>query len=279
MATNDCNKAKPCGCEDEPLMSLPPCNPIDCPDPIPCSEVINSDCVIYTGPNITCDQDTVVATGDTVAEALNDIVDYFCDNSGALTVVAAGDNIQVTSNTVGNVTTYTVNGKEAIVAAGDNIIVTSNTVGNDTTYTVNGKEAIVTAGTNVTVTSNTVGNDTTYTVNAACPIDVEIVRAGQDPAYFEAVVTGGTAPYTYTWSFPSTHNNDSASPNNSMYELSPIMGFPERMWATINAGVANVFDACTSSDAGRAALLKVVVTDANGCKAKDFHLITRVLCA
>jgi len=251
MATNDCNKAKPCGCEDEPLMSLPPCNPIDCPDPIPCSEVINSECVIYTGPDITCNQDTVVATGDTVAEALNDIVDYFCDNSGGQsTVVAAGDNIQVTSNTVGNVTTYTVIGKETIVAA----------------------------GTNVTVTSNTVGNDTTYTVNAACPIDVEIVRAGQDPAYFEAVVTGGTAPYTYTWSFPSTHNNISASPDNSMYELSPIMGFPERMWAAINAGVANVFDACTSSDTGRAALLKVVVTDANGCKAKDFHLITRVVC-
>jgi len=214
-----------CGCKDSYLTTPPPCpTPDDCPEAQPCSEVFDAQCIVYTGDPITCNQDTVVATGDTVAEALNDIVDYFCDNSGGqLTVVAAGDNIQVTSNTVGNVTTYTV--------------------------------------------------------NAACPIDVEIVRAGQDPAYFEAVVTGGTAPYTYTWSFPSTHNNDSASPNNSMYELSPIMGFPERMWAIINAGVANVFDACTSSDTGRAALLKVVVTDANGCKAKDFHLITRVSCA
>lgn len=214
-----------CGCKDSYLTTPPPCpTPDDCPEAQPCSEVFDAQCIVYTGDPITCNQDTVVATGDTVAEALNSITDYFCENSGGqLTVVAAGDNIQVTSNTVGNVTTYTV--------------------------------------------------------NAACPIDVEIVRAGQDPAYFEAVVTGGTAPYTYTWSFPSTHNNDSASPNNSMYELSPIMGFPERMWATINAGVANVFDACTSSDTGRAALLKVVVTDANGCKAKDFHLITRVSCA
>lgn len=214
-----------CGCKDSFLTSPAPCpTPEGCPDPQPCSEVFDAQCIVYTGDPIICDQDTVVATNDTVAEALNQVVDYFCENSGGTTT-------------------------------------------------------IVQAGANTTVTSVTVGSTTTYTVNAACPIDVEIVRAGQDPAYFEAQVTGGTAPYTYTWSLPSTHNNNSASPNNSMYLLSPIPGFPNRMWATINtAGVPNVFDACTSSDTGRAALLKVVVTDANGCKAKDFHLITRVDC-
>jgi hypothetical protein len=78
MTTNNCNKAKPCGCDDQPYASLPPCNPVDCPDPILCSEVINAQCVIYTGPDILCNNDVVVGTGSTMAEALTAIVDYFC---------------------------------------------------------------------------------------------------------------------------------------------------------------------------------------------------------
>jgi hypothetical protein len=78
MATNDCNKTKPCGCEDQPYASLPPCNPIGCPDPNPCSEVSNANCVIYTGPDIICGEDTVVETGATMSEALASIVAYFC---------------------------------------------------------------------------------------------------------------------------------------------------------------------------------------------------------
>ena len=80
MACQNCGcKNKPCGCEDGPLTTPAPCNPIGCPDPYPCSEVIDAQCVIYSGDPIICDQDTVVATNDTVAVALQQIVDYLCN--------------------------------------------------------------------------------------------------------------------------------------------------------------------------------------------------------
>jgi hypothetical protein len=77
MSTNNC-KSRPCGCEDAPLVSPAPCNPIDCPTPYPCSEVMDAQCVIYSGPDIECNGDTVVASGSTMAEALASIVEYFC---------------------------------------------------------------------------------------------------------------------------------------------------------------------------------------------------------
>ena len=75
--TNTCKK---CGCQDSFMVSPAPCpTPVDCPTPQPCSEVVDAQCVIYTGPNITCDTDIVVTTNDTVAEALESIVDYVCN--------------------------------------------------------------------------------------------------------------------------------------------------------------------------------------------------------
>ena len=100
-----------CGCKDSFLTTPAPCpTPVGCPDPQPCSEVFDAQCIVYTGDPIICDQDTVVATNDTVADALNQVVDYFCDNSGGGTVIVdGGDNVTVTEDTIGNVTTYTIN--------------------------------------------------------------------------------------------------------------------------------------------------------------------------
>jgi len=212
MATNDCNKTKPCGCEDEPIVSLPPCNPIDCPDPIPCSEVINADCVVYTGTNITCGQSTVVATNSTGSSALQDIVDYFCTLNAALQV-------QITELT---------------------------------------QQIEECCGTTLT------------------PLLVEIVKQG-DANRFTAVVAGGEAA-SYTWSFSSTHNNVDSSPNNSMYTLVPQINLNE-MWYSNNASIPNVYDACSSSDAGRVGLLQVTVISTDGRVAKDYKLITSVTCA
>ena len=62
------------------MPSPAPCpTPIGCPTPQPCSEVFDAQCVVYTGANIECDEDIVVTTNDTVAEALENIVDYFCN--------------------------------------------------------------------------------------------------------------------------------------------------------------------------------------------------------
>lgn len=77
MATT--TKCKKCGCEDSFLISPAPCpTPEGCPNPEPCSEVFDAQCVKYTGPDILCDQDLVVATNDSISDALVNIVDQFC---------------------------------------------------------------------------------------------------------------------------------------------------------------------------------------------------------
>lgn len=64
------------------MPSPAPCpTPAGCPTPQPCSEVFDAQCVVYTGSNILCEGDTVVTTNDTVAEALENVVDYFCNNT------------------------------------------------------------------------------------------------------------------------------------------------------------------------------------------------------
>ena len=97
-----CSKIS-CGCGDSFLTTPPPCpTPVDCPTAQPCSEVFDAQCVVYTGLDIECDNDVVVASGASVAEALNDLITYFCENTGPTTVINEGTGIDVTSTTVGN---------------------------------------------------------------------------------------------------------------------------------------------------------------------------------
>jgi hypothetical protein len=75
--TNTCKK---CGCQDSFMPSPEPCpTPVGCPTPQPCSEVFDAQCVRYTGTALTCGLDVVVPSNDTVAEALESIVDYVCN--------------------------------------------------------------------------------------------------------------------------------------------------------------------------------------------------------
>lgn len=87
MASNckdcGCNKID-CGCKDSFLTSPAPCpTPDNCPQAQPCSEVFDAQCIVYTGDPIICNQDTVVATNDSVADALNQVVDYVCNSSSS----------------------------------------------------------------------------------------------------------------------------------------------------------------------------------------------------
>lgn len=82
-SNNGC-KNKPCGCEDTPLTSPAPCNPVGCPEPYPCTEVLNAECVVYTGEDITCNQDVVVSQDMNLAEAIQAITAYFCNSSGTI---------------------------------------------------------------------------------------------------------------------------------------------------------------------------------------------------
>jgi hypothetical protein len=100
-----------CGCKNSYLTTPPPCpTPTDCPDRQPCSEVFDAECIIYTGPDLECGDDTVIAQNTAVSLALEDIVGYFCNLASLtpITVVAGGDGINVTAVTVGTTTTFNV---------------------------------------------------------------------------------------------------------------------------------------------------------------------------
>jgi hypothetical protein len=92
MTTTTTNNCKKCGCEDKFMPSPAPCpTPIGCPTPEPCSEVMDSQCVIYTGLNITCGNDVVVPTNTNMATALQLIVDYYCVNVVAYSQILVFD--------------------------------------------------------------------------------------------------------------------------------------------------------------------------------------------
>jgi hypothetical protein len=78
MSNKKCGHLAPCGCSDVALTTAAPCNPIDCPDPIVCSEVLNAQCVIYTGPDIMCGEVVLVPSNTSMSNALQLIVNFAC---------------------------------------------------------------------------------------------------------------------------------------------------------------------------------------------------------
>jgi len=78
------NTCKKCGCDDA-YPSLPPCpTPVDCPNPQPCAEFFDANCVVYTGEALMCGDDIIIPSGASVAEAFADLILYL-QNNGALT--------------------------------------------------------------------------------------------------------------------------------------------------------------------------------------------------
>lgn len=91
-----------CGCKTDYLTTPDPCpTPDACPDEQPCSEVFDSQCLIYNGASIICGPDTVVETGDTVQDALAQITAYFCDGSApdVPTDITCGEDLVVLQGT------------------------------------------------------------------------------------------------------------------------------------------------------------------------------------
>jgi len=153
MATNTCTTCgcKKCGCADNALTTPPPCpTPEGCPDPIPCSEYFDSDCIIYTGLDIECIDQVVVETDTNISEALQNIINFFCeyitgpDLGSVVEVCDTNDYLDLTSvtNPSTGVTTYTICFDPTqlpviALSSGTGINITSTIVGNTTTYTVN----------------------------------------------------------------------------------------------------------------------------------------------
>lgn len=104
------------GCVGNSAPVMPPQNTTgpDCSQNNPCSSVSLADCVIYNGDDIDCGTDTVVAKGSTVAQALRNIVAYFCSRLSVLFPIDIQGAGNVTVTSLQNPTTgeivYTVEG-------------------------------------------------------------------------------------------------------------------------------------------------------------------------
>jgi len=90
------NKCAKCGCRDSFLTSPPPCpTPQGCPDPIPCQEVLSSDCIIYNGPDIECNDTVIITSDSTWAELLEDLVTYFCNTYSNVPEILCSEDVVV----------------------------------------------------------------------------------------------------------------------------------------------------------------------------------------
>ena len=144
MATSNCGTSN-CGCNNSYTVTAP------CPPA--CTEVFNAQCIVYTGTDISCGDDTVISRYDYMDTIVTKIINYFCSRFDSLiiptTVVESTDAaILVDTIVVGSVTTYSLSldassfPAGSIVAAGANVVVTDDGLV-PTTYTVNANESIV----------------------------------------------------------------------------------------------------------------------------------------
>jgi hypothetical protein len=194
MATPNSN-CKSCGCTDTYVVTQP------CPPS--CPEVFNAQCIVYTGTNILCGQDTVVSRYDYLDTVMTKIVNYFCAglaNVPITTVVSDDQYIIVTSSVVGNTTQYGVgldfaqlqadinlNLMQYNVVGSDNVFVGTTVVGNLTTFTLSGFETeVINTDGLLNVTPNiTPGIDIIYTVNIDLPALINVIP--------QTIVTQGTS--------------------------------------------------------------------------------------
>ncbi len=79
MTTNN-NNCVGCGCNDSVPQPCAPAPPV-CATPQPCTEILDAQCVKYTGPAITCNDVNIIPQNTSVADALNAVVDLVCDGN------------------------------------------------------------------------------------------------------------------------------------------------------------------------------------------------------
>lgn len=288
MATNTCTTCgcKKCGCADNALTTPPPCpTPEGCPDPIPCSEYFDANCIVYTGLDIECLDNVVVATDTNLVEALDNIISFFCQYIAA---PAAGNIVEVcdindylsissTVDPVTGVTTYTVcfdptNLPQVALSGGTGINVTSNVVGNVTTYTVTntdlgssqnifknfavaGQNTVIAdsnndtltfiAGAGIQLTTNNI-TDTITITNSDPGSAVTLIDAGT--GIHESIVNDGTGPALATKglkagtgiSLTSTSTDITIRAALNKYSTSTILPAAGNVTITHNLGTLDV---------------------------------------
>ena len=90
MSCKICKTSQPCGCKDTPL-TIPPnyvTDPTVCPDPTPCSEIFDSQCICYSGDLLECAGQTwEIPTGTDVQTVIQTLFNALCE---VATTVAPG---------------------------------------------------------------------------------------------------------------------------------------------------------------------------------------------
>lgn len=82
------------------MPSPAPCpTPIGCPIPQPCAEVIDAQCVVYTGEVLDCNGNVIIAANNNVAEAFNNIIDFVCAEITVASDIVCGEDVVVKADT------------------------------------------------------------------------------------------------------------------------------------------------------------------------------------
>ena len=100
---------------------------------------------------------------------------------------------------------------------------------------------------------------------APCNMQVNITNNTDN--YLTANITDGTGPYTYEWSIGDNWN---------MWVLETPTTDTVRVVA--NEVEPPLLDGCGVNNNSRLGLVKLTVTDANGCIAKDSYLYINIIC-
>lgn len=76
----DCGHSAPCGCEDTPLSTPPPCETgtPDCPEPDNCSETFRTECIVWMGDDLICNSTVVATAGDRMDIVFQRMIALFC---------------------------------------------------------------------------------------------------------------------------------------------------------------------------------------------------------
>jgi hypothetical protein len=176
------NKCAKCGCEDNFLTTPPPCpTAIGCPFN-ECAEIQYTQCIMYTGSDILCFDDTVVPTDTNMAAAINNIVDFLCFKTTVANDLLCNEDVIVEADTAITValantisyfcaqTTITADldcGETTVVAEGTTVVDAIEDIINYFCTTVTNFPTVTILGDNgIDVTPVVVGNNTEYTISA-----------------------------------------------------------------------------------------------------------------